>query len=99
MKMFLTRMGKNASSYYRGTPGQVGFAKTNIFRFERSIVDSKNVEGGIIMLMKKMSFATNSSERLLRLTKGLKIENKEFMTGCTLGRMPTVLSANENLSS
>ncbi|MGJ8593657.1 MAG: PhoH family protein [Aquaticitalea sp.] len=76
MKMFLTRMGKNAKFLLTGDPGQVDLPRRTISGLKEALLILKNVEGvGIIMLDEKDVIRHKLVRKIIEAYKG--IENRE----------------------
>lgn len=76
MKMFLTRMGKNAKFLLTGDPGQVDLPRRTISGLKEALLILKNVEGvGIIMLDEKDVLRHKLVRKIIEAYKG--IENRE----------------------
>jgi phosphate starvation-inducible PhoH-like protein len=76
MKMFLTRMGKNAKFLLTGDPGQVDLPRRTISGLKEALLILKNVEGvGIIMLDEKDVVRHKLVRKIIEAYKG--IENRE----------------------
>jgi len=76
MKMFLTRMGKNAKFLLTGDPGQVDLPRRTISGLKEALLILKNVEGvGIIMLDEKDVIRHRLVRKIIEAYKG--IENRE----------------------
>lgn len=76
MKMFLTRMGKNAKFLLTGDPGQVDLPRRTISGLKEALLILKNVEGvGIIMLDEKDVIRHRLVRKIIEAYKG--IENHE----------------------
>lgn len=76
MKMFLTRMGKNAKFLLTGDPGQVDLPRRTTSGLKEAILILKNIEGvGIIMLDEKDVIRHKLVRRIIEAYKG--IENME----------------------
>lgn len=76
MKMFLTRMGKNAKFLLTGDPGQVDLPRRTISGLKEALLILKNVEGvGIIMLDEKDVLRHKLVRKIIEAYKG--IENQE----------------------
>ncbi len=76
MKMFLTRMGKNAKFLLTGDPGQVDLPRRTISGLKEALLILKNVEGvGIIVLDEKDVIRHKLVRKIIEAYKG--IENRE----------------------
>lgn len=76
MKMFLTRMGKNAKFLLTGDPGQVDLPRRTISGLKEALLILKNVEGvGIIVLDEKDVVRHKLVRKIIEAYKG--IENRE----------------------
>ena len=76
MKMFLTRMGKNAKFLLTGDPGQVDLPRRTISGLKEALLILKNVEGvGIIMLDETDVIRHKLVRKIIEAYKG--IENRE----------------------
>ena len=76
MKMFLTRMGKNAKFLLTGDPGQVDLPRRTISGLKEALLILKNVEGvGMIFLDEKDVIRHNLVKKIIEAYKG--IENRE----------------------
>jgi phosphate starvation-inducible PhoH-like protein len=76
MKMFLTRMGKNAKFLLTGDPGQVDLPRRTISGLKEALLILKNVDGvGIIMLDEKDVVRHKLVRKIIEAYKG--IENRE----------------------
>lgn len=76
MKMFLTRMGKNAKFLLTGDPGQVDLPRRTTSGLKEAILILKNIEGvGIIMLDEKDVIRHKLVRKIIEAYKG--IENME----------------------
>ncbi|MCK7590643.1 PhoH family protein [Subsaxibacter sp. CAU 1640] len=76
MKMFLTRMGRNAKFLLTGDPGQVDLPRRTISGLKEALLILKNVEGvGIIMLDEKDVIRHKLVRKIIEAYKG--IENRE----------------------
>ena len=73
MKMFLTRMGKNAKFLLTGDPGQVDLPRRTISGLKEALLILKNVEGvGIIMLDEKDVLRHKLVRRIIEAYKGIE---------------------------
>ncbi|HNQ28262.1 MAG TPA: PhoH family protein, partial [Aquaticitalea sp.] len=76
MKMFLTRMGKNAKFLLTGDPGQVDLPRRTLSGLKEALLILKNVEGvGIVMLDEKDVIRHRLVKKIIEAYKG--IENRE----------------------
>ena len=76
MKMFLTRMGKNAKFMVTGDPGQIDLPRRTISGIKEALLVLKNVEGvGIIFLDDKDVVRHKLVKKIIAAYKG--IENRE----------------------
>ncbi len=76
MKMFLTRMGKNAKFLLTGDPGQVDLPRRTTSGLKEALLILKNVEGvGIIVLDEKDVLRHKLVRKIIEAYKG--IENQE----------------------
>ena len=76
MKMFLTRMGKNAKFMVTGDPGQIDLPRRTISGLKEALLVLKNVEGvGIIFLDDKDVVRHKLVKKVIAAYKG--IENRE----------------------
>lgn len=76
MKMFLTRMGKNAKFLLTGDPGQIDLPRRTISGLKEALLILKDVEGvGIIVLDEKDVVRHRLVRKIIEAYKG--IENRE----------------------
>ena len=76
MKMFLTRMGKNAKFLLTGDPGQVDLPRRTISGLKEVLLILKNVEGvGMVFLDEKDVIRHKLVKKIIEAYKG--IENRE----------------------
>ena len=76
MKMFLTRMGKNAKFMITGDPGQIDLPRRTISGIKEALLVLKNVEGvGVIFFDEKDVVRHKLVKKIIAAYKG--IENRE----------------------
>ena len=76
MKMFLTRMGKNAKFMINGDPGQIDLPRRTISGIKEALLVLSNVEGvGIVFFDEKDVVRHNLVNKIISAYKG--IENRE----------------------
>lgn len=76
MKMFLTRMGKNAKFLLTGDPGQIDLPRRTTSGLKEALLILKNVEGvGMVFLDEKDVIRHKLVRRIIEAYKG--IENRE----------------------
>ena len=76
MKMFLTRMGKNAKFLLTGDPGQIDLPRRTISGLKEAILVLKNVEGiGIIYLDDKDVIRHKLVKKVIAAYKSIEHEN------------------------
>ena len=76
MKMFLTRMGKNAKFLLTGDPGQIDLPRRTISGLKEALLILKGVEGvGIVVLDEKDVIRHKLVKKIIAAYKG--IENRE----------------------
>ncbi|MEZ4855813.1 MAG: PhoH family protein [Gelidibacter sp.] len=76
MKMFLTRMGKNAKFLLTGDPGQIDLPRRTISGLKEVLLILKNVEGvGMVFLDEKDVIRHKLVKKIIEAYKG--IENRE----------------------
>jgi len=76
MKMFLTRMGKNAKFMITGDPGQIDLPRRTISGLKEALLILKNVEGvGMIVLDEKDVIRHKLVKKVIDAYKS--IENRE----------------------
>ena len=76
MKMFLTRMGKNAKFMINGDPGQIDLPRRTISGIKEALLVLRNVEGvGIVFFDEKDVVRHKLVKKIISAYKG--IENRE----------------------
>ena len=83
MKMFLTRMGKNAKFLLTGDPGQIDLPRRTISGLKEALLILKNVDGvGMIFLDDKDVIRHKLVKKVIAAYKN--IENREQKSVCSL---------------
>ena len=73
MKMFLTRMGKNAKFFLTGDPGQIDLPRRTISGLKEALLILKNVEGvGMIFLDDKDVIRHKLVKKVIAAYKGIE---------------------------